>query len=87
VAISNEALEWLNRAEQARQLAQLTDPGTRKAVLELAEHYEGLARAATVSAAQEKGSWRPKTRRESHDFSRSGGCRPSRIAWVISGAR
>jgi hypothetical protein len=56
VAISNEALEWLNRAEQARQLAQLTDPGTRKAVLELAEHYEGLARAATVSAAQEKGA-------------------------------
>ena len=55
MAISNEALEWLNRAEQARQLAQLTDPGTRKAVLELAEHYEGLARAATVSAAQEKG--------------------------------
>ena len=28
VAISNEALEWLDRAEQAREVAgQLTDPG------------------------------------------------------------
>src|SRR6266853_3630750 len=32
----NEALEWLDRAEQARGGAgQLTDPGARKAVLEL----------------------------------------------------
>ena len=54
MAISNEALEWLNRAEQARELAQLTDPGTRKAVLELAEHCEGLARAATAPAASRK---------------------------------
>jgi hypothetical protein len=36
VAISNEALEWLDRAEQAREVAwQLTDPDARKAVLSL----------------------------------------------------
>jgi hypothetical protein len=32
VAISNEALEWLDRAEQAREVAgQLTDPGAGRA--------------------------------------------------------
>src|SRR5260370_23806234 len=35
-SILNEALEWLDRAEQARGGAgQLTDPGARTAVLEL----------------------------------------------------
>ena len=34
-SILNEAWEWLDRAEQAREVAgQLTDPGARKAVLE-----------------------------------------------------
>ena len=37
-SILNEAFEWLDRAEQAREVVgQLTDPGARKAVLELAE--------------------------------------------------
>ena len=37
-SILNEAFEWLDRAEQAREVAgQLTDPSARKAVLELAE--------------------------------------------------
>ena len=36
--ILNGAFEWLDRAEQAREVVgQLTDPGARKAVLELAE--------------------------------------------------
>jgi len=40
-SILTEALEWLDRAEQAREVAgQLTDPGARKAVLELAERLE-----------------------------------------------
>ena len=37
-SILSEALEWLDRAEQAREVAgQLTDPNARKAVLELAQ--------------------------------------------------
>ena len=45
----NEAFEWLDRAEQAREVAgQLTDPGARKAVLELAESFDRLARAAAI---------------------------------------
>ena len=50
-SILNEALEWLDRAEQAREVAgQLTDPSARKAVLELAESFERLARAAATPA-------------------------------------
>ena len=47
-----EALEWLDRAEQAREVAgQLTDPGARKAVLDLAENFDRLARAAAAPTA------------------------------------
>jgi hypothetical protein len=50
-SILNEALEWLDRAEQAREVAgQLTDPGARKAVLELAQSFDRLARAAATPA-------------------------------------
>jgi len=50
-SILNEALEWLDRAEQAREVAgQLNDPGARKAVLELAESFGRLARAAATPA-------------------------------------
>jgi hypothetical protein len=52
IAISNEALEWLDRAEQAREVAgQLTDPGARKAVLRLADDFDRLARAAGAPTA------------------------------------
>ena len=45
----NEALEWLDRADQAREVAgQLTDPGARRAVLEFAESFDRLARAAAT---------------------------------------
>ena len=48
-SILNEALEWLDRAEQAREVAgQLTDPGARRAVLELADSFDRLARAAAT---------------------------------------
>jgi len=55
VAISNEALEWLDRSEQAREVAgQLTDPGARKAVLQVADTFDRLARAAVVRTAARK---------------------------------
>jgi hypothetical protein len=48
----NEAWEWLDRAEQAREVAgQLTDPSARKAVLELAQSFDRLARAAAAPTA------------------------------------
>jgi len=51
LSMLKEALEWLNRAEDAREVAgQLTDPGARKAVLELAESFDRLARAAATPA-------------------------------------
>ena len=51
LSMLKEALEWLNRAEQAREVAgQLADPGARKAVLELAESFDRLARAAATPA-------------------------------------
>jgi hypothetical protein len=51
-SILNEALEWLDRAEQAREVAgQLTDPGAKKAVLDLAQHFDRLARAAAAPTA------------------------------------
>ena len=50
-SVLNEAFEWLDRAEQAREVAgQLTDPSARKAVLELAESFDRLARAAATPA-------------------------------------
>jgi hypothetical protein len=51
-AILNESLEWLDRAEQAREVAgQLTDLSARKAVLELAQNFDQLARAAAAPTA------------------------------------
>jgi hypothetical protein len=51
-SILNEALEWLDRADQAREVAgQLTEPSARKAVLELAESFDRLARAAAAPTA------------------------------------
>ena len=49
LSMLKEALEWRNRAGEAREVAgQLTDPGARKAVLELAESFNRLARAAAT---------------------------------------
>jgi hypothetical protein len=46
-----EAREWLDRAEQAREVAgQLTDQGAKQAVLQLAESFDRLARAAANPA-------------------------------------
>ena len=55
VAISNEALEWLDRAEQAREVAGLlTDPGASKAVLQVADTFDRLAQAAVARTAARK---------------------------------
>ena len=56
-SILNEVFEWLDRAEQAREVAgQLTDPSARKAVLELVESFDRFARAAATPAVpREKG--------------------------------
>jgi hypothetical protein len=44
-------LEWLDRAEQAREVAgQLTDPDAKQAVLGLADSFDRLARAAANPA-------------------------------------
>ena len=56
LSMLKEALEWLNRAEEAREIAgQLTDPGARKAVLELAGSFRNRRRsnrsATTPNAA------------------------------------
>jgi hypothetical protein len=50
-SLIDETWEWLDRAEQAREVAgQLTDQGAKRAVLQLAESYERLARAAANPA-------------------------------------
>jgi len=47
----DEALEWFDRADQAREVAgQLTDPGAKRAVLDLADSFDRLARAAATPA-------------------------------------
>jgi hypothetical protein len=40
-SLKNEASEWLDRVEQAREVAgQLTDPAARNAVLALADNFD-----------------------------------------------
>jgi hypothetical protein len=54
-SLVDDAFDWLDRAEQAREVAgQLTDPGSQKAVIELAESFERLARAAVTPAVLRK---------------------------------
>ena len=66
LSILKEALEWLNRAEQAREVAgQLTDLGARKAVLELAESFDRLARAAATPAVSRRRELATKNRERS----------------------
>jgi hypothetical protein len=50
-SLLNEALEWLDRAEQAWEVAgQLRDPAAKTAVLEHADSFDRLARAAATPA-------------------------------------
>jgi hypothetical protein len=51
MSVFNEALEWQDRAEQAREVAgRLTNPAARQAMLQAAKGYEYLARAAAHRA-------------------------------------
>jgi len=60
LSLVDEAWEWLDRAEQAREVAGLLrDPGAKQAVLQLAESYERLARAATGRAKVQKRDFVP----------------------------
>jgi hypothetical protein len=62
MSVFNEALEWRDRAEQAREVAgQLTDPGAKHAVLQLAESFERLARTAADRARAQKCEVAPGT--------------------------
>ena len=48
---SEDALLWLNRAEEARIVAdQLTDPAAKNAVMQVVQGYERLALAAAARA-------------------------------------
>jgi len=59
-SLVDEAWEWLDRAEQAREVAGLLrDPEAKQAVLQLAESYERLARAATGRAKVQKRDFVP----------------------------
>jgi hypothetical protein len=47
--VFNEALEWQDCADQARQVAgQLTDPRAKQAMLQAAQGYEHLATTVMV---------------------------------------
>jgi len=51
MSVYNEALEWHDRAEQARQVVgQLTDPAAKQVMLQAAKGYEHLAWTATARA-------------------------------------
>jgi len=59
----DEALEWFGRAEQAREVAgQLTDPGAREAVLQLAESFDRLGQAALDPPPARQGTVIPARR-------------------------
>ena len=52
----DEALEWFDRADQAREVAgQLTDPAAKKAVFQLAESFDRLGQAALDPPPGENG--------------------------------
>ena len=83
LSMLKEAFEWLNRAEEAREVAgQLTDPGARKAVLELAESFDRLARAAAIPPVLGEGGWRGKTANETGDYSHAFRSRAARCLWI-----
>ena len=54
-SLVDEAGDWLDRAEQAREVAgQLSDPGAKRAMLQAAKGDEHLARAAADRAVRRR---------------------------------
>ena len=83
LSMLKEALEWLNRAEEAREVAgQLTDPGARKAVLELAESFDRLARAAAIPPVLRGRGLARKDANETGDYSHAFRSRAARCLWI-----
>ena len=53
----DEALEWFDRADQAREVAgQFADPGARNAVLQLGDNFDRLGRAAVTPSKKKMGN-------------------------------
>jgi hypothetical protein len=64
-SILNEAWEWLDRAEQAREVAgQLTDPSARKASWNLPKASIGSPAPPLPRLCSAEGSWRRKSTNE-----------------------
>jgi hypothetical protein len=77
MSVFNEALEWRDRAEQARQVAgRLVDPGAKRALLQAAKGYEHLARAAADRAVRNQWGRQSGCRRGTPEFTRWRGPRP-----------
>jgi hypothetical protein len=69
-SILTEALEWLDRAEQAREVAgQLTDPDARKAVWSLPKGLIGSPEPPRHPPRSGGGNWPQKIEKEPDDFS------------------
>ena len=52
----DEALEWFDRADQAREVAgQLIDPAAKEAVLQLAESFDRLGQSCPRPTPREEG--------------------------------
>jgi hypothetical protein len=70
-SLVDEAWEWLDRAEQAREVAGLvSDPAARDAVMRLAESYQRLARAAVNPTVLRRRELARNRRKGTRDFIR-----------------
>jgi hypothetical protein len=67
-SILNEAVGWLDRADPSAGGSWVTDPSARKMVLERAESFDRLARAAAAPTAARRRELATKDQ-ETEDFS------------------
>jgi len=87
LSMLKEALEWRNRAGEAREVAgQLTDPGARKAVQgkrswSLPKASIGSPEPLQSRLCSEEESWRGGTANEAGDFSHAFLGRAARCLW------
>jgi hypothetical protein len=81
LSMLKEALEWLNRAEEAREVAgQLTDPGGKRS-WSLPKASIGSPEPLQPRLCSGEGSWRGKTANETGDFSHAFLSRAARCLW------
>src|SRR6266404_5812665 len=82
LSMLKEALEWLNRAEEAREVAgQLTDLAQRKRSWSLPKTSIGSPEPPLPRLCSGEGSWRGKTANETGDFSHAFLSRAARCLW------